>query len=73
MPSEVTGKTFADAVAWTAAAKWSTQLVTWASLILVFRLLSPTDVGLVGMTAVFSGFMMMLAEFWCWVDRRRSA
>jgi PST family polysaccharide transporter len=50
-------------LAWTAVAKWSTQVLTWASTIVVIRLLSPADYGLVGMAAVFLGMATVLSEF----------
>lgn len=56
------GKALAGAIAWTAAAKWSAQLVSWAALLIIARLLAPSDFGLVGMTAVFSGLITLLAE-----------
>ena len=36
-------------MAWTATAKWSSQLISWASFVVVTRLLVPSDFGLVGM------------------------
>lgn len=59
---KVEGEVLAHAIAWTAAAKWSSQLVSWAALMVVARLLSPADFGLVGMTAVFTGLIATLAE-----------
>jgi O-antigen/teichoic acid export membrane protein len=44
-------------VAWTAGMKWGTQILSWASTLLVARLLSPTDYGLFGMAMVFQGFL----------------
>jgi O-antigen/teichoic acid export membrane protein len=50
-------------LAWTAAAKWSTQILSWASTIVVIRFLAPADYGLVGMAAVFLGMATVLSEF----------
>ena len=50
-------------VFWTASAKWSAQVVSWGALLLLARLLSPSDYGLVGMSAVFFALVAMLAEF----------
>jgi PST family polysaccharide transporter len=50
-------------IAWTGGAKWISQIVTWASTILVARILSPDDYGLVGMAAVFMGLVTLLSEF----------
>lgn len=52
-----------DSVAWTAAAKWTAQLVSWASFLVVARLLSPGDYGVMGMTAVYLGLVTVLSEF----------
>ena len=50
-------------VAWTAIARWATQGVTWASLFIVARLLSPADYGLVAMASIVLNFAQLLAEF----------
>ncbi len=50
-------------IAWTAGAKWSAQLLTWAATFIVARLLSPSDFGLVGMAAVYLGLITLLSEF----------
>jgi len=50
-------------IAWTGIAKWSSQLVTWATTILVARLLSPADYGLVAMSTLFLGLINQLSEF----------
>src|SRR5437016_7912815 len=50
-------------LAWTAGAKWMTQLITWASVLASARLLSPSDFGLVEMAAYFTSVTNLLAEF----------
>lgn len=50
-------------VLWTAASKWSAQLFTWAALVVVTRLLTPADVGLVGMATVYLSFAQIVSEF----------
>jgi O-antigen/teichoic acid export membrane protein len=50
-------------IGWTAAAKWSSQLLSWACLFVVARLLMPADFGLVGMAAVFVGQVTIFSEF----------
>jgi O-antigen/teichoic acid export membrane protein len=50
-------------VAWTAAAKWASQALSWASWLVVARLLSPEDYGLVGMAAIYLGLITLLSEF----------
>jgi PST family polysaccharide transporter len=56
-------RAFAGGLAWTAGAKWLAQIVTWASLLIIARLLAPSDFGLVAMTTVYFGLMNVLAEF----------
>ena len=50
-------------VAWTAAARWGSQGLNWLAWLIVARLLSPEDYGLVGMAAVYLGLVTLLAEF----------
>lgn len=50
-------------VAWTATAKWATQALSWVSWLIVARLLSPEDYGLVGMAALYLGLITLLSEF----------
>src|SRR5207247_10756895 len=49
--------------AWTGGAKWASQLLTWASTLIVARLLTPEDYGLVGMAWVYLGVITLLSEF----------
>jgi teichuronic acid exporter len=48
---------------WRAVANWSSQLVSWAALLVVVRLLSPSDFGLVGMSVVLYWYLKFLGEF----------
>jgi PST family polysaccharide transporter len=50
-------------VAWTAAAKWIAQGLTVLSWLIVARLLSPEDYGLVGMAALHLGLITLVSEF----------
>ncbi|HEY3194425.1 MAG TPA: lipopolysaccharide biosynthesis protein [Candidatus Dormibacteraeota bacterium] len=50
-------------VAWTAAAKWASQALAWVSWLIVARLLTPEDYGLVGMAAIYLGLVTLLSEF----------
>jgi PST family polysaccharide transporter len=49
-------------IAWTGGAKWVVQLLSWASLIVLARLLTPNDFGVVGLAAVYLGFIGMITE-----------
>lgn len=50
-------------IAWTAAAKWSSQILTWLCLLIVARLLIPTDFGIVGVAGVYLGLVAVFSEF----------
>jgi O-antigen/teichoic acid export membrane protein len=50
-------------VAWTGAAKWTVQVLTWIATLAVARFLAPEDYGLVGMATVFLGLVALLSEF----------
>ncbi|HEX6006226.1 MAG TPA: lipopolysaccharide biosynthesis protein [Burkholderiales bacterium] len=48
---------------WSAGVRLASQLFTWAVTLVVVRLLSPQDYGLLSMAMVFVGFISMVAEF----------
>ena len=50
-------------VAWTATAKWASQGLSWVSWVIVARLLTPEDYGLLGMAAIYFGLITLLSEF----------
>lgn len=50
-------------IAWTAAAKWSSQILTWFCLLIVARLLIPSDFGIVGVAGVYLGLVAVFSEF----------
>jgi PST family polysaccharide transporter len=50
------------AVAWNAAAKWLTQILTWLATIIVARLLTPADYGLVGMAGLYLTLATMISQ-----------
>lgn len=50
------------AVAWTAAAKWASQVFTWVGTIVVARLLHPYDYGLVGMGGVYLSLAALVSQ-----------
>lgn len=53
----------ASNLAWRAVANWSSQIVSWAALLVVVRLLSPADFGLVGMSVVLYNYLRLLGTF----------
>ncbi len=50
-------------VLWTSAVKWGSQLLTWASTLIVARVLGPEAYGLIGMAAIYMTFVTLLSEF----------
>ena len=58
-----TDRTMIRAMAWTGAAKWTTQLLTWLSTIVVARILLPSDYGLYGMATIYLGLVALISEF----------
>ena len=50
-------------IAWTGAARWISQIITWAITLAVARILSPDDYGLVGMAVVFFGLVELINDF----------
>ncbi len=64
-PAAVNGsdRVFIRGIAWSAASKWLTQIVSWGSTIVVARILTPNDYGLVGMAALYLGLVALVSEF----------
>jgi len=56
-------RAFAGGIAWTAAARWSAQAISWGATLVVARFLSPADYGLVAMATVFIGLVAIVNEF----------
>jgi O-antigen/teichoic acid export membrane protein len=49
-------------IAWTGAAKWSIQLLSWATTLVLARLLTPDDFGLVALAQVYIGLVALINE-----------
>ncbi len=47
---------------WTASVRLASQLITWGITLMVIRLLSPADYGLLAMATVFVSFLTMFSE-----------
>jgi PST family polysaccharide transporter len=56
-------RSLARGVAWTGAAKWGSQVVGWASTLVVARLLTPADYAIVGYATAYLGLVNLLSEF----------
>lgn len=50
-------------IAWTGGVKWATQIISWCSTIIIARLLSPADYGIMGMAMVYVNFVALVNEF----------
>ncbi|HUX66446.1 MAG TPA: lipopolysaccharide biosynthesis protein [Terriglobales bacterium] len=50
------------AVAWNAAAKWLSQAVGWTSTIIIARLLTPYDFGIMGMAGLFTVLATLVSQ-----------
>jgi len=61
--SQALDRSLLRGVAWTAAVKWASQALSWVSWLIVARLLTPEDYGLVGMAAIYLGLITLLSEF----------
>jgi teichuronic acid exporter len=66
-PTHITGagnldRSLAAGIAWTTGAKWSCQLISSASVVIVTRLLVPSDFGLVGMAGLYFGLLLVVTE-----------
>jgi PST family polysaccharide transporter len=48
---------------WTGGMRWTTQIFSWLSTLVVARILTPTDYGLVGMAGVYVGLIELVNEF----------
>ena len=59
----VLDRTLVRGVTWTGGIKGITLLLSWASTIIVARILSPADYGLVAMATVYIGLTTMITDF----------
>jgi PST family polysaccharide transporter len=55
-------RSFARGIAWQGSVKWIVQLVTWGTTIVVARILSPEDYGLLAMGTVLLAFIALASE-----------
>lgn len=56
-------RSLVQGVAWTGGTKWVVQILSWASTLIVARLLTPGDFGLMGMATVYVGLVQLVSEF----------
>ncbi len=62
-PDRAVDRALVRGIAWTGSMKWATQFITWAGMIVLARLLTPEDYGLVGMATIYLGFITIITEF----------
>jgi PST family polysaccharide transporter len=55
-------RSLARAVAWNAAARWISQVLSWVSTIVVARLLTPYDYGIIGMAGLYLNLAMYIGQ-----------
>ncbi len=55
-------RAFLRGVAWVGSVKWIIQVVSWATTLVLVRLLTPSDYGLVGMASAYLGFLSIINE-----------
>ena len=56
-------RSLAGSLAWRAAGDWISQVFSWLSLLIVVRLLSPADFGLVAMAVILLPYLRYVGEF----------
>ena len=56
-------QSLAHSLAWRAGADWFSQILSWSSFLIVVRLLTPADFGLVAMAMVLWSYLRYLGEF----------
>lgn len=58
-----TGRTLVGGVAWIASLRWTAQVLTWVSTLVVVRLLAPGDYGIAALALAVVSVVTVLAEF----------
>src|SRR5208282_4205472 len=56
-------QSLAHSLAWRAGADWFSQVLSWSSFLIVVRLLTPADFGIVAMAMVLWAYLRYLGEF----------
>lgn len=56
-------RSLANSLLWRAAADWTSQILSWTSLLVIVRLLAPADFGIAAMAVVFFPYLRYLGEF----------
>ncbi len=56
-------KSLIRSLAWKVTSDWVSQIFSWVSLIIVMRLLTPADFGIVGMAVILLPYLQYISEF----------
>jgi O-antigen/teichoic acid export membrane protein len=56
-------RSLAHSLAWKAGADWFSQILSWSSFLIVVRLLTPSDFGIVAMAMVLWAYLRYFGEF----------
>ncbi|MGB6676105.1 MAG: lipopolysaccharide biosynthesis protein [Terriglobales bacterium] len=56
-------RSLAHSLAWRAGADWFSQILSWSSFLIVVRMLTPADFGIVAMAMVLWAYLRYLGEF----------
>lgn len=56
-------RSFVHGMAWTGSLKWLAQGISWVSTLVVVRLLTPEDYGIMGMATLYLGLIQLVSEF----------
>jgi len=56
-------RSLANSLTWNAVGNWSSQVFSWASFLIVARLLSPADFGIVSMAMILFAYLRFAGEF----------
>ncbi len=62
-PHATLDRSLAGSLAWRALADWSSQILTWLAFLVVARLLSPEDFGIVSMAVTLFVYLRYVGEF----------
>ncbi len=61
-PDKPLGGTVLRGLVWLGGMRWVAQLFTWASTLIIARLLAPEDYGLVALATVLTGFLEVITD-----------
>lgn len=58
-----TDRSLVDSVVWNAVCDWGSQILSWASFLVVMRLLTPSDFGVAGLAAITLTYLGQITGF----------